>query len=77
MGVVLVTLLALFVYVALRSGPLAPVAVTVAAVESRTLTPSLFGVGTVLGVSGTVLKIHFGGKGTKTLNAEFAPIEKI
>lgn len=37
----------------------------------------LFGVGTVLGVSGTVLKIHFGGKGTKTLNAEFAPIEKI
>ena len=45
--VVLVTLLALFVYVALRSGPLAPVAVTVAEVESRALTPSLFGIGTV------------------------------
>lgn len=44
---VLVTLLALFIYVAVRSGPLAPVAVTVATVESRTLTPSLFGVGTV------------------------------
>ena len=45
--VVLVTLLVLFVYVAIRSGPLAPVAVTVATVESRTLTPSLFGIGTV------------------------------
>ena len=45
--VVLVTLLALFVYVALRSGPLAPVVVTVADVESRALTPSLFGIGTV------------------------------
>ena len=44
---VLVTLLALLVYVAVRSGPLAPVAVTVAAVESRALTPSLFGIGTV------------------------------
>ena len=31
--VVLVTLLALFVYVATRSGPLAPVTVTVATVE--------------------------------------------
>ena len=45
--VVAVTLLALFVYVAFRSGPLAPVAVTVAEVESRALTPSLFGIGTV------------------------------
>ena len=45
--VVLVTLLALFVYVATRSGPLAPVTVTVATVESRTLAPSLFGIGTV------------------------------
>lgn len=40
-------LLVLFVYVGLRSGPLAPVAVTVATVESRPLTPALFGVGTV------------------------------
>ena len=45
--VVAVTLLALFVYVAFRSRPLAPVAVTVAEVESRALTPSLFGIGTV------------------------------
>ena len=44
---VLVTLLALFAYVAVRSGPLAPVAVNVAEVESRALTPSLFGIGTV------------------------------
>ena len=44
---VLVTLLVLFVYVAVRSGPLAPVAVTMTEVESRTLTPSLFGIGTV------------------------------
>ncbi len=44
---VIVPLLALFIYVGLRSGPLAPVAVTVATVESRAITPALFGVGTV------------------------------
>lgn len=44
---VVVPLLALFIYVALRSGPLAPIAVTLASVESRAITPSLFGVGTV------------------------------
>lgn len=44
---VVVPMLALFIYVALRSGPLAPVAVTVATVESRPVTPSLFGIGTV------------------------------
>lgn len=44
---VLVPLLALFVYVALRSGPLAPVSVTVQAVEAKSITPALFGIGTV------------------------------
>jgi len=44
---VIVPMLVLFIYVALRSGPLAPVAVTVATVESRPITPSLFGIGTV------------------------------
>lgn len=44
---VAVPLLALFVYVVLRSGPLAPVAVTLATVESQALTPALFGIGTV------------------------------
>lgn len=44
---VLVPLLALFVYVALRSGPLAPVSVTVEAVEAKSITPALFGIGTV------------------------------
>jgi RND family efflux transporter MFP subunit len=44
---VLVPLLALFVYVALRSGPLAPVSVTVASVEAQSITPGLFGIGTV------------------------------
>ncbi len=44
---VIVPLLALLAYVALRSGPLAPVAVTEAQVESRALRPALFGVGTV------------------------------
>ncbi|MGV8892572.1 MAG: efflux RND transporter periplasmic adaptor subunit [Burkholderiaceae bacterium] len=44
---VIVPLLALFIYVGLRSGPLAPVAVTVVTVESRTVTPALFGIGTV------------------------------
>lgn len=40
-------LLALFIYVALRSGPLSPIAVTVARVESRVIVPALFGIGTV------------------------------
>lgn len=44
---VLVPLSALFIYVALRSGPLAPVPVTVTTVEARSITPALFGVGTV------------------------------
>lgn len=44
---VIIPLLALFIYVGLRSGPLAPVAVTVATVESRAVTPALFGIGTV------------------------------
>lgn len=44
---VLGTLVALFVYVALRSGPLAPVPVTVAAAENLAITPALFGIGTI------------------------------
>jgi len=44
---VIVPLLALFLYVGLRSGPLAPIAVTLTTVESRTVTPALFGIGTV------------------------------
>lgn len=44
---VLVPLLALFIYVALRSGPLAPVPVTVTTVESSAIAPALFGIGTV------------------------------
>ncbi|MDD3620359.1 MAG: efflux RND transporter periplasmic adaptor subunit, partial [Desulfobulbaceae bacterium] len=44
---VLVPLLALFVYVAARSGPLAPVKVTVTEVEHRSISPGLFGIGTV------------------------------
>jgi RND family efflux transporter MFP subunit len=44
--VVLLPLMALFVHVALRSGPLAPVPVTVQAVENRVISPALFGIGT-------------------------------
>lgn len=44
---VVIPLLALFIYVGMRSGPLAPVAVTVAPVASRTIAPALFGIGTV------------------------------
>lgn len=44
---VIVPLLVLFVYVALRSGPLAPVPVSVITVESRSIAPALFGIGTV------------------------------
>ncbi len=44
---VLMLLLALLIYVALRSGPLAPIPVTVTTVESHTIAPALFGIGTV------------------------------
>ena len=44
---VTVPLAVLFAYVALRSGPLAPVAVTVTQVESRSIAPALAGIGTV------------------------------
>jgi RND family efflux transporter MFP subunit len=44
---VVVPILMLFAYAALRSGPLASVAVTVASVEVRALNPALFGVGLV------------------------------
>jgi len=45
--VVLVPLLALFVFVVMRSGPLAPIPVTVTNAESRAIAPALFGIGTV------------------------------
>lgn len=44
---VLAALLVLLAWVALRSGPLAPVAVTEAVVETRALQPALFGIGAV------------------------------
>lgn len=44
---VLVPILALFAYTALRSGPLAPIPVTVAAVENIAIAPAIFGIGTV------------------------------
>lgn len=44
---VLVPLLVLFVYVALHSGPLAPVSVVLASVENKSLSPAIFGIGTV------------------------------
>ena len=44
---VLLLLFASFAFVALRSGPLAPVPVTVMTVASQSLTPALFGIGTV------------------------------
>lgn len=44
---VLVPLGAAFIYVAFRSGPLAPIAVTITEVENRAINPALFGVGTV------------------------------
>lgn len=44
---VIAPLLGLFIFVGLRSGPLAPVAVTLASVETQAITPALFGIGTV------------------------------
>lgn len=46
-AVVLIPLLILFVYVAMRSGPLAAVDVTIATVDAQSLAPEMFGVGTV------------------------------
>src|SRR5690606_29831862 len=43
----IVPVLALLIYVALRSGPLAPVAVTEARVETQPIHPAVFGIGTV------------------------------
>lgn len=47
MLVALIPLLALFVFVSLRSGPLAPVSVTVVSVSERSISRGLFGIGTV------------------------------
>ena len=44
---VIVPVLAVFIYVALRSGPLAPVAVKTTRVASLSIEPDLFGIGTV------------------------------
>lgn len=43
----LAPLVALFVYVVLRSGPLAPIPVTVAVIESRSIVPAIFGIGSI------------------------------
>lgn len=47
LGAILVPLLATFAWVAVRSGPLAPVPVVVRPVTSEPISPALFGVGTV------------------------------
>lgn len=43
----LLPLVVLFFYLVLRSGPLAPVPVTVGFVENLSVAPALFGIGTV------------------------------
>ena len=43
----LLPLLILFIYVVLRSGPLAPIAVVEGTVETRAISPALFGIGNV------------------------------
>ncbi len=44
---IIVPLFVLFVYVALYSGPLAPVSVVLTTVENKSISPALFGIGTV------------------------------
>jgi len=46
-GAVLLLMLGLLAYVALRTGPLAPVPVSVIMIEKRSISPALFGIGTV------------------------------
>ena len=66
-GSALALLFGLFVYVVLTSGPLSPPKVTTIKISSQSLTPTLFGVGTVearrsylMGpvIAGRVLKVH-------------------
>jgi len=66
-GSAIVLLFSLFVYVVLTSGPLSPAKVTTIKISSQSLTPTLFGVGTVearrsylMGpvIAGRVLKVH-------------------
>ncbi|WP_371194640.1 efflux RND transporter periplasmic adaptor subunit [Glaciecola sp. SC05] len=45
--VAIVPLLLLFIFVVMRSGPLAPIKVTVATVRSQSIAPELFGIGTI------------------------------
>ncbi len=47
LAAVLIPLAALFAVVVMRSGPLAPVSVVLGTVESRTLSPELFGIGNI------------------------------
>jgi HlyD family secretion protein len=66
-GSAIALLFSLFVYVVLTSGPLSPAKVTTVKISSQSLTPTLFGVGTVearrsylMGpvIAGRVLKVH-------------------
>jgi len=47
LAAIMLALLLAFIFVALRTGPMAPVSVTVMTVERAAITPSLFGIGTV------------------------------
>jgi RND family efflux transporter MFP subunit len=47
LALILVPLLIVFIYVGLRSGPLAPVDVVIKRIESQALHPALFGIGTI------------------------------
>ena len=68
---VLMPLLLLFAWVALRSGPLAPVNVTVVQVEERAISPALFGIGTVEGSIWVVLRRDSGMNGDYDGEATF------
>lgn len=75
MLVVLIPFVALFIYVSLRSGPLAPISVTVTKVTHQSITPSLFGIGTVEARYTYKIGPTFAGR-IKTLNAEVGDLVK-
>lgn len=66
---VIIPLLIVFIYVGLRSGPLAPIAVTFVKVEARQISPSLFGIGTVEARYTYKIGPTFAGR-IKSLNAQ-------
>ena len=72
---VIVPILVLLVYVALRSGPLAPIAVTEASVQSHAIEPAIYGIATVEARYTYKIGPTFAGR-VKSLNVDVGDLVK-